>query len=143
MATKGINLQLGPADVVFLERRGARSHRGGGEFSRSAVLHRAVQGLRAVLEHADPRPHLPAAMFAAAVELLPTAWTLKPLEIQHLGEVMARMPGFSSILAKAGVEQQAFLEAISALGFAEKFALVDLAVQAHAPAAAGLRPAEE
>jgi hypothetical protein len=142
MAVKGINLQLGPADVVFLERRGARSHRGGGEFSRSAVLHRAIQNLRALLEDADPRPRLPAAVFAAAVELLPTAWNLKPLEIKHLEEVLARAPEFPSVLRSGGLEARAFLDAIAALGFPEKFALVDLAVQAHAPAAAGVRPEE-
>jgi hypothetical protein len=143
MVVKGINLQLGPADVVFLERRGARSHRGGGEFSRSAVLHRAIQGLRTVLENADPRPRLSPAVYAAAIELLPTAWTLKPLEIQHLGEVIQGTPEFASVLSRSKLEAKAFVAAIAALSFAEKFALVDLAVQTHAPAAAGAHPAEE
>jgi hypothetical protein len=143
MAVKGINLQLGPSDVVFLEKRGARSHRGGNEFSRSAVLHRVIQGLRAVLENSDPRPRLPGKLFQAAVELLPTGWTLKPLEIQHLEEVLERAPDFAKVLGDAQVKAPAFVEAISALSFAEKFALVDLAIQTHAPAAAAARPADE
>jgi hypothetical protein len=142
MAGKGTNVQLGTADIVFLERRGARSHRGGSEFSRSSVLHRVIQGQRALLEAADPRPRLAPAACEAAVALLPAGWTLKPLEIQHLEEVLEHAADFAQVVVKAGLEVRAFLDAVAALSFAEKFALVDLAIQAHAPAAASAKPEE-
>lgn len=142
MAAKGTNIQLGTADIVFLERRGARSHRGGSEFSRSSVLHRLIEGMRALVEDADPRPRLTPAVYQAVVTLLPAGWTLKPLEIHHLEEVLARAPELAEVAAQAGLEPPALLAAVAALSFAEKYALVDLAIQAHAPAAAAARPEE-
>jgi hypothetical protein len=140
MAGKSPNVQLTTGDLAFLERRGARSLRGGSVFSRTSVLHRFIQGHRALLEHFDPRPRLPAAVFDAAVALLDTGWTLKPLEIEHLEVVLSRAPGLAGAAAQAGIEPRALLDAVTALSFPEKFALVDLAIQVHAPAAASVRP---
>jgi hypothetical protein len=142
MAGKGTNVQLGTADLVFLERRGARSHRGGSVFSRASVLSRLIQGHRALLEHADPRPRLPPGVFEAAVALLPAGWTLKPLEIEQLEKVLARAGEMAEVAARAKLDPRAIVDAVAALSFAEKFALVDLAIQSHAPAAAAARPEE-
>jgi hypothetical protein len=142
MPSKSSNLQVETADVSFLELRGARSHRGHGDFSRSAVLHRQLRGLRALLEHADPRPRLPPAVYQAAIDLLPAAWELSAFEIELLDQILARAPGYAALLAERGVEEPAFHAAIAALSFFEKYALTDLAVQAHAPAASEARPEE-
>jgi hypothetical protein len=140
MAGKGTNVQLGTADLLFLERRGARSHRGGNVFSRASVLNRLIQGHRALLEHADPRLRLLSAVFEAAVALLPAGWTLKPLEIEQLEKVVAPAEGLAEEAARANLDPRAIVEAVAALSFAEKFALVDLAIQVHAPAAATVQP---
>jgi hypothetical protein len=140
MAGKGTNVQLDPGDLAFLEGRGARSQRGGSVFSRASVLNRCIQGHRALLHHADPRPRLPPPVFDAAVALLTAGWTLKPLEIEHLEVVLSRTAGLAEAAAKAGVEARALLDAVAALSFPEKFALVDLAIQVHASAAAAVQP---
>jgi hypothetical protein len=141
MPGKGTNIQLSPADLVFLEVRGARSRRGGSPFSRRSVLRRLIQSHGSLLEHADPRPRLPPAIFEAAVALLTAGWTLNPFEIELLEVVLSRTAGFAKVAAQAGVEPRALLAAVAALSFPEKFALVDLAIQAHASAAPAARPA--
>src|ERR1700694_1945990 len=135
---KGWTAQLGPDDLRFLERRGAVSHRGKGTFNRSAVLHRELQLLRALLRRYDPLASgaLPEPMHDLAVRLLPEPWTLKPLEVDHMAELLATAPGFAAETAAAGVEPAAFLAAITSLSFAEKVALLDHALQHQAPAAA-------
>lgn len=135
---KGWTAQLAPDDLRFLEQRGAVSHRGKGTFNRSAVLHRELQLLRALLRRYDPRVSaaLPEAMHGLAVRLLPEPWSLKPLEVDHMAELLATAPGFASEAAAAGVDPAAFLAAITALSFAEKVALLDHALQHQAPAAA-------
>jgi len=50
--------------------------------------------------------------------------------------VLERAPGFAEEAARAGVEPRALLDAVAALTFPEKYVLVDLAIQAHAPAVA-------
>jgi hypothetical protein len=140
VAGKAPTVQLGPGDLAFLERRGARSLRGGSVFSRTSVLHRFIQGYRALLEHHDPRLRLPPPLYEAAVALLSAGWSLKPLEIEQLEVVFARADGLADAAAKAGVEPRALLDAVAALTFSEKFVLVDLAIQAHAPAAAAVQP---
>jgi hypothetical protein len=141
MPGKGTNIQLSPADLVFLEARGARSKRGGSPFSRQSVRHRLIQGHRSLLEHADPRPRLPPAIFEVALALLTAGWTLNPFEIELLEVVLSRAAELANVAAQAGVEPRTLLAAIAALSFPEKFALVDLAIQAHAPAAPAARPA--
>lgn len=135
--TRGlVNIQVTLAARLFLERRGARSHRGGSVFSRSSVLNRQLELLKAMLEAADPRPLLARPVHEAAVTLLARAWTLKPLEVAHLEEILAKVEGLDTVLAAADIERQEFLAAIAGLTFWEKCALVDLAVQSHAPGAA-------
>jgi hypothetical protein len=70
------------------------------------------------------------------VAVLSAGWSLKPLEIEHLEQVLERAPGFAEAAAKAGVEPRALLDAVAALSFSEKYVLVDFAIQAHAPAVA-------
>jgi hypothetical protein len=74
------------------------------------------------------------------VALLTAGWSLKPLEIEHLETVLARADGLADSAAQAGVEPPALLAAVAALTFSEKFVLVDLAIQTHAPAAAAVQP---
>jgi hypothetical protein len=144
MAGKGTTLQIAPADIGFLARRGARAHRGGGDFSRSAVLHRSLRTLRDVLAYSDPRKTrgLPEEMHRLAVRLLSGGWTLKAFEVEHLEAILGRSPELDAEAAAAGIEAGAFLAAIEAMSFAEKAFVVDQAVQEYAPAAAAASPEE-
>ncbi len=144
MAGKGTTVQITPADVRFLEKRGARSHRGGGPFSRSVALHRALQMLGDVLDHSDPRRTraLPEAMHQAIVRVLPEPWNLKAFEVEHLATILERAPGFAAGAITAGVEPTALLATVTALSFPEKLALLDHALQEQGPAAAAATPDE-
>jgi hypothetical protein len=138
MAGKLTTIQIGPGDVAFLERRGARSHRGGGEFSRSAALQRSLATLRAVLEDSDPLGHgrISAAQRDLVVRLLPAPWAMTAFEVEHLDGYLERAEGYAEALRAAGVEAGELAAAVAALTFCEKLALVDQAVQEKAPAAA-------
>jgi hypothetical protein len=135
---KGTTAKVHPADMVFLERRGALSHRGARTFSRSAVLHREMQQLRALLAHYDPRRGgaLSEEMTALAARLLPEPWLIKPASVEHLALRLQEAPGFAAESAAAGIDPAALVAAVAALGLGEKFALLDLALQQQAPAAA-------
>jgi hypothetical protein len=135
---KGTTAKVHPADLVFLERRGALSHRGARTFSRSAVLHRELQLLRAMLAHYDPQRTgaLSAEMAALAARLLPEPWLIKPAAVEHLALRLQEAPGLAAESAAAGVEPAALIAAVAALGLGEKAALLDLALQVQAPAAA-------
>ena len=135
MAGKGTNVQLQPSMLLELERRGARSARGGTTFSRSAVLRRALDTWRALLDDADPRRQLEPRIYQAALALLPCGWLLTPFEIRFLPEVLAREAAFPSVLEQAGLAADPFLAAIAGLPYPQKAALVDHAIQLHAPAA--------
>jgi hypothetical protein len=138
MAGKGTTVQISPATITLITRRGARSSRGGGDFARSAVLNRTVAMLQTILEQSDPRRtrRLPDPVHALAVELLAEPWALTPFEIERLPTLLEHTAGFIAGLAAHDLDRQVFLEALSALTFAEKAALVDAAIQLHAPKAA-------
>ena len=142
MPTKNTTIQLSVADITFLERRGARSHRGGGEFSRSVVLHRMLQTMRSVFEASDPRKTrgMSAEVYSLVTRLLPEAWTMRPFEVEHVGTVVARAPGFAEAAKEAGLDPAKVITELDAMSFAEKAALVDQAVQAQAPAASAAMP---
>jgi hypothetical protein len=145
MAGKGTTVQISPATITLITRRGARSSRGGGDFARSAVLNRSVAMLQSILEQSDPRRtrRLPEPLHALAVELLAEPWALTPFEIERLPTFLEHTHAFTAGLAAHHLDRQAFLEALAALTFAEKAALVDAAIQVHAPqaAAAVMEPA--
>jgi hypothetical protein len=138
MAGKQTTIQIGRGDVVFLERRGARSHRGGDTFSRSATLQRSLATLRAVLEHCDPlrNGRISPAQRDFVVRLLPAPWAMTPFEVEHLVSYLARPRGYEEALRAAALDPVELHTALAALTFSEKMALVDQAVQAQAPAAA-------
>jgi hypothetical protein len=145
MMGKGGTAQLEPEDLVFLEKRGAVARRGRGTFSRSAVLRRELQLLRALLRHYDPlkAAGLPREVHDLAVRLLPEPWTLtKPVELRNLADLLAHVPELEAELAAAGLEREAFLAAIAGLGFAEKVALLDHALLLQAPDAAAAEQEE-
>jgi hypothetical protein len=144
MAGKGTNLQISPVDVVYLERRGARSHRGGGPFSRSVVLHRTLERLRDCLEHSDPRKTrgMSEKMHQLVVRLLPKPWELKSFEVEHLALILERAPGFAAAAAAARLDPAALLALIAEMSYAEKLALVDHALQEQGPAASAASPEE-
>jgi hypothetical protein len=144
MAGKGTTVQITAADLAFLERRGARSHRGGGTFSRSVVLHRTLQMLRDCLDQFDPRKTrgMPDEMHRLVVQELPEPWTLKSFEVEHLALILERAPGFAAAAAAARVDPAAVLATVAAMSYAEKLALVDHALQEQAPAAAAASPEE-
>ena len=142
MPDRPTSIQIGAADVAFLEKRGARSHRGGGEFSRSVVLHRLFQTLRTLYEECDPRRTrgMPAALHGFLTRILPEPWTLKPLEIDQLADRLSRVSGFREAAAAAGFDAGEVLASLASLSLGEKLALIDQAVQAQAPAAAAASP---
>jgi hypothetical protein len=142
MAGKGTTVQVTGGDVAFLARRGARSHRGGGTFSRSTVLHRSLVMLRDLLERSDPRRTraMPEAMHQVIVRLLPEPWALKAFEVDQMPALLAQAPNFAATAAAAGVETEALLALVGSLNFTERMALVDQAQQARAPRAAAATP---
>jgi hypothetical protein len=133
----GTTAKVHPADALFLEKRGALSHRGARTFSRSAVLHREIEWLRALLAHCDPRRGgLSAEMAALAARLLPEPWLIKPASVEHLALRLQEAPGLKAESVAAGVEPSALVAAVAALSAAEKIALLDLALLEQAPGAA-------
>ena len=144
MVGSGTTLQIAAPDVAFLARRGARSHRGGGTFSRSVVLHRALQMFRDCLEHSDPRRtrDMPEPMHRLLTELIPAPWDLKAFEIDHLALLLERAPGFAAAAQAAAIDPAALLATLAPLTFAEKLALVDHAIQLQSPAASAASPEE-
>jgi hypothetical protein len=135
---KGTTAKVHPADMIFLERRGALSHRGARTFSRSAVLHREMQLLRSLLAHYDPRRGggMSEEMAGLAARLLPEPWLIKPAAVEHLALRLQEAPGLAAEAAAAGIDPAALVAAVAALGLAEKVALLDLALQEQGPAAA-------
>jgi hypothetical protein len=137
MPAKATTVQLNKADLAFVERRGGRSHRGGGTFSRATVLHRALQALRMLVDNCDPRRTrgLSPAGWEVAIRKLPRPWHLSRLEVEHVGTILDRVAGMREELAAAGVDAEAFLEQVGKLNFAESVALVDAAICQQGPAA--------
>jgi hypothetical protein len=137
MATGGTT-QLQPPDLRFLERRGAISHRGPGTFSRSAVLHREMQLFRALLVHYDPRrtSAMSEVMVQLVAELLPEPWRITPTAVGSLALRLQEAPDFAATVREAGVDPAELVSTVASLGYGEKAALLDLALQHQAPAAA-------
>jgi hypothetical protein len=130
-------VQIGTADTRFLAGYGARSQRGGGEFSRSLVLHRLLDGLRCILERSDPRSThgLSREGCEVLVRTLRHPWRLSPFEIDHIHDPGLHGPELEPGLAEAGVEPKRFLAEVAALPFAGKAFLADAAASLQAPAA--------
>jgi hypothetical protein len=135
-------VQLAGRTVIFLARRGGRSHRGRGAFSHSAVLQRSLQMLGSILERCDPRRtrHMPEAVHRVIVKALPEPWNLKPFEVEQMRALLTRAPGFADAAAAAGVAVEGVLALIDELHYGERMALVDQAIQFQAPAAAAVTP---
>ena len=144
MRGKATSIRMTAASRGFLEKRGARSHRGGFVFSRSAVVERALEALALYLKWTDPRKTrgFPEAMHKALVRRLPEPWTLKPYAIEILEVILRGSSEFLEAVAADGVDSEALLEAIGAMTVAEKLSLVDQAVLAQAPAMADTSPEE-
>jgi hypothetical protein len=133
---KGTTVMMSAGDSAFLAERGARSHRGGGEFSRSVVLKRALASLRGMLAEYDPRQGgMPEEMHGLVVRLLPQPWALSRFELQHLDRVLAGVTGFGEAARAVGLEPEEVIAAVAQLGFAERVVLADEATRVQAPAA--------
>ncbi|HVT60661.1 MAG TPA: hypothetical protein VHR45_19965 [Thermoanaerobaculia bacterium] len=142
--SKTTTLASGRAVLAIIKRRGGRSSRGGGEFSRAAVAQRMVTAYGALIERSDPRQTsgLSEEMFRLAVGLLEQPGSLSPPEVGHLGEALGRSPGLEAAAREARVDREEFVKTIEALGFAEKMAIVDASIQDQAPRVAGAIPEE-
>jgi hypothetical protein len=140
---RGITARIMPADCAFLEARGAVSLRGAHTFSRSAVLRREIDVLRALLDHYDPRrgTALPEPMLRLATRLLAEPWLIKPAAVEHLALRLQEAPGFAAQARAAGIDPAALVAAVAGLSFGEKAALLDLAVQEQAAGAAAIEVA--
>jgi hypothetical protein len=135
---KGSTARLNQEEEAYLSARGGLSLRGAHTFSRSAVLFRQVQLLAAVLQRCDPRRTgaLSEEMADLVARLLPKPWTIDPAAVEHLALRVQEAPDFAARVREAGVDPAALVAAVGALGYCEKAALLDLALQAQAPAAA-------
>jgi hypothetical protein len=129
-------------DVTFIDSRGGRSHRGGGEFSRSAAVHRLLNTLGTLLDHGDPLRHrrIGPAEHRLVTHHLSEPWAMTPFEIQHLESHLESASGFGEAARVAGIDPEDILATLAELNFYEKMALVDQAMQAQAPAAAAAVP---
>ncbi|HEV3076941.1 MAG TPA: hypothetical protein VHB47_21140 [Thermoanaerobaculia bacterium] len=145
MAGSTISLQISAAQAQYLERRGGRSHRGRGTFSRSVVLGRVLESHRLYQEFTDPRltRGMPEELHTLVIRLLPEPWALRRLEIQKLEDVLELTPGFAAAVRGAGVDPAVLLAVVAAATPAEKLTLVDHAIQHQAPAAAAGSPDRE
>ena len=96
MPGEATSIRMIAAHRRFLEKRGARSHRGGSAFSRSAVVERALEELALYLKWTDPRKTrgFPEAMHAVLVRRLPEPWKRTPHEIETLEGYLRRSPEF-------------------------------------------------
>lgn len=128
---------LHASDLEFLEARGAFSRRGARTFSRSAVLQQQMQLLLELLVHYDPRrtSAMPEVMFQLVARLLPEPWLIKPSSVEHLALRLQETPNFAARVREAGVDPAELVATVAALGFGEKVALLDHALQHQAPAA--------
>lgn len=137
MATGGTT-QLQASELRFLEKRGAISHRGGRTFTRSAVLHREMQFLRGLLVHYDPRrtSAMSEMMVDLVARLLPEPWLITPATVENIALRVQEAPDFAAKVKEAGIDPAELVAAVAALGFGEKVALLDQALQHQAPAAA-------
>src|ERR1700674_865611 len=144
MPGEATTIRMRAAHRRFLEKRGARSHRGGSAFSRSAVVERALEELALYLKWTDPRKTrgFPEAMHMVLVRHLPEPWQLTPHEIETLEGFLRRSSEFLEAIAADGVDPEALLDAIGAMAVPEKVSLVDQAVLAQAPAMADTSPEE-
>ncbi len=140
MAGRTISLQISAAQGEYLARRGARSHRGRGTFSRSVVLGRVLESHRLYQEFTDPRQTrgMPEELHALVLRLLPEPWALRRFEIQRLEDVLELTPGFAAAVRGAGVDPAVLLAEVAAATPAEKLTLVDHSIQHQAPAAAAV-----
>jgi hypothetical protein len=142
MAGSGITLQLTAAHAKYLERRGGRSHRGNGPFSRSVVLGRVLESHHLYQEFTDPRQTrgMPEEVYALIIRLLPQPWTLRRFAIKNLEGVLEATPGFAAAVTAAGVDPAVVLAAVAEATPAEKLTLVDHAIQHQVPVAAAASP---
>jgi hypothetical protein len=130
----GTTIQISRRDVNDIAQRGGRSHRGGGEFSRSAVLHRSLAMLWRVLDLSDPRrtQRLSEEHYQVAVAVLRhrRPWSLTEFEIELLEVLIARAPQLAPLTAERRLDAKDLLAQIASLTFAEKASLVDAAIRA-------------
>ncbi len=108
-------------------RRGVRAAagRGGGP---PAPGRRAPDG-------SVPRPTTAAAARGAPVAAVASRRASRAA-VEHLALRVQEAPDFAARVSAAGVDPAALVAAVGALGYCEKAALLDLALQAQAPAAA-------
>lgn len=137
MATGGTTQVQAPV-LRFLEKRGALSNRGARTFSRSAVLNREMQFLRALLVHYDPHRTgaMSEEMVALVARLLPDPWLITAATVENLALRVQEAPSFAAKVKEAGIDPADLVAAVAALSFVEKMALLDQALQHQAPAAA-------
>ncbi len=135
---KGSTVRLNQSEEIFLAARGGLSLRGAHTFSRSAVLDRHVQLLLAMLERSDPRRTgtMSEEMVQVVARLLPEPWAIRPPAVEHLALRLQEAPDFAARVEEAGLEPTVLVATVAALSYCEKAALLDLALQAQAPAAA-------
>ncbi|MDP9121781.1 MAG: hypothetical protein M3O15_10520 [Acidobacteriota bacterium] len=139
MAGRYTTVHAERAVVAFLEKRGARSSRGGGNFNRSRMLKQAILMLESVFQKSDPRAKMSEELLKAAFQVLDAPWDMRTFDLEHLEVFVRTRPEFGSLRPKV---REDLVRAVGTLTFAERAALLDLALQHHGPDAAQ-REAEE
>lgn len=119
----------------FLERRGARSDRAHGIFSRSNVLRRKVDLFSAMLEKSNPlqTQDFPESYVLLLGQLLPEPWKLSPNEIELLDRFVANQPKLGDLAKSANIDREDLIRRLSQLTFTERVALVDVIEQRLVP----------
>src|SRR5260370_41697813 len=120
MGTGGTTELQAPV-LRFLEKRGAISHRGARTFSRSAVLNREMQFLRALLTHYDPHRTggLSEELVDLVARLLPEPWLITSGTVENLALRLQEAPNFAAKVREAGVDPAELVVAVAALRFGE------------------------
>jgi len=68
--------------------------------------------------------------------LLPEPWLITPATVENIALRVQEAPDFAAKVKEAGIDPAELVAAVAALGFGEKVALLDQALQHQAPAAA-------
>jgi len=119
----------------FLAKRGARSDRAHGMFSRSNVLRRKVDLFSAVLDRSNPlrTRDFPEPYVRLLGQLVPEPWTLSPDEIELFDRYIANRTELADLAKSAKIDSKDLVQRLAQLSFPERVALVDQIEQRLVP----------
>ncbi|HEV3459839.1 MAG TPA: hypothetical protein VHG32_25110 [Thermoanaerobaculia bacterium] len=127
-------ISLAPRLRAQLAARGARTDKGGGPYSFTSQLARAVELFDSLLAKSDPRQtrDMPQGDYDLAIEALTDPLELGEFHIARLGDYLWERRAFRARAAELAIDPQEFRDRINAYPFAEKLHLVQAAQVRHA-----------